>query len=242
MPWFWPAKKTPMPVSDDALAPDTPFCAIGDVHGCASLLEKMLETTQHMSKLIFVGDYIDRGPDSAAVLRQLFALSLSEPSRVICLMGNHEDMLLRFMDNPEDEGPRWLRHGGVETLKSFGVTGTNDLRQLRNDLAAAMGNDLLLWLKGLPAMWQSGNVAVVHAGADPLRIMSEQDPQTLIWGHAAFQAQPRVDGIWVVHGHTIVPSPHVKNRQIAIDTGAYKTGILSAAEINIGAVSIHRVK
>lgn len=99
-------------------APAEPVCVIGDVHGCFALLEQLLAQLPADHRIILAGDYIDRGVDSAQVLRFLQA----QPG-LTCLMGNHEDMLLRFLQDPEREGPRWIRNGGQETLQSFGIDG-----------------------------------------------------------------------------------------------------------------------
>lgn len=217
-------------------APDTPFVAIGDIHGRADLLTRLLPRLPDLP-IICVGDYIDRGDHSADVLRLL----LDRPE-IICLSGNHEDMLLRFVDTPEREGGRWLLHGGMQTVASFGLAGISpsargkELVKLRNSLVEAMGQEMLTWLRDLPTLWQSGNVAVLHAGADPSRPLDTQKPQTLQWGHAAFLKTPRTDGMWVVHGHTVVDAPNANDGRIAIDTGAYATDRLTAVIIEPGQV------
>ena len=222
---------------DAPLAPEQPFCVIGDLHGSLAPLQRLCarldrELAPEVPR-IFVGDYIDRGEDSAAVLRHLHAGA--ENTAQICLRGNHEDMLLNFLDSPARAGPRWLRHGGLQTLSSFGLgyvaqTAPADAwEDLRAQLQTVMGPELLEWLRGLPLFWQSGNVAVTHAGADPATPLNAQTAQHLIWGHPDFTTTPRRDGHWVVHGHTIVDSPQVSAGRIAVDTGAYATGRLTAA-------------
>ncbi|QPM92567.1 metallophosphoesterase family protein [Pseudooceanicola algae] len=239
----------PTPLSFDApRAPDRAFCAIGDIHGRDDLLERMLErlgqTLPEDAPMIFVGDYIDRGEKSAQVLRQLHALqtgptsgdpSGATPREVICLMGNHERMMLDFLDSPARHGPRWNRYGGLQTMASFGLGFVSDnageeawIKQ-RDQLRTALGPDLESWLTKLPLHWSSGNVTVVHAAADPALPIPEQSSQTLLWGHEAFETTPRGDGQWIVHGHTIVDMPHETAGRIAVDTGAYATGRLTAA-------------
>jgi serine/threonine protein phosphatase 1 len=88
------------------------------------------------------------------------------------------------------------------------------------------------WLKSRPASWQTGNVAVVHAGADPTVPIYDQSVKTLYWGHSDFTKKRRRDGVWVVHGHTIVDAPEILRERIAIDTGAYATGRLSAVHVD----------
>lgn len=220
------------------IAPDAPFYVIGDVHGQASLLDSLLDRLDPALMVVLVGDCIDRGEHSARVLR-----TLSVRPRTRCLRGNHEAMLQAFLEDPQKQGPRWLRQGGLQTLASFGIAGVTPsttgsrLDDAATQLRHAMGEDLIRWLAALPDRYISGNVAVVHAGADPGTDLVKQDSATLIWGHADFLRQPRRDGIWVVHGHTIVPAPSVRDGRIAIDTGAYVTGTLTAALIAGGRVS-----
>ena len=132
----------------DPVAPPQSFIAVGDVHGRADLLEKFLQNAPDVP-LIFVGDYIDRGDHSADVLRILQA----RPD-ITCISGNHERMLLQFLQDPESEGPRWLRYGGLQTLASFGIAGIAEstsgskLTQVRNDLADLMGEGLITCLQG----------------------------------------------------------------------------------------------
>ncbi len=216
--------------------PVRPLYAIGDIHGRDDLLSQLLERIAEDARgqphdLVLVGDYVDRGESSAAVLHRLRALDASD--HVTCLMGNHEAMLLEFLDAPERSGRRWIRNGGLQTLASFGVGGVTEtangdrMAGIRDQLRAAMG-DTESWLRGLKTRFQSGNVLVVHAGADPRHPVDEQEEKTLLWGHPAFHAQPRQDGIWVVHGHTVVDTASARDGRISIDTGAYATGCLTA--------------
>jgi serine/threonine protein phosphatase 1 len=214
------------------IVPQTSFVALGDIHGRHDLLMRFLDT-EPAHQIICVGDYIDRGDHSADVLRTLHA----RPD-IICLSGNHEEMMLNFLDAPAKHGNRWLRYGGLQTMASFGVYGVTEasrseaLTSARDKLANAMGDDLITWVRTRLARWQSGNVAVVHAGADPTVAIEDQATRTLYWGHPDFEKKQREDGVWVVHGHTIVDEAHATNGRIAIDTGAYATGVLTAAVID----------
>jgi serine/threonine protein phosphatase 1 len=220
-------RNTP-PIPDPA--PDMPVAIIGDIHGRSDLLRKALAA--NTVKTICVGDYIDRGEDSAGVLRHL-----QTRDDVTCLMGNHEEMLLNFLDDPARHGPRWMRYGGLQTLMSFGVTGASEtsaaaaLEMARDVLVEQMGDDLIAWLRARPNVYQSGNIVVTHAGADPARSIEDQDAQILRWGHPDFEKTARTDGNWIVHGHVIVDAPTQENGRINLDTGAYATGRLSAAHI-----------
>ncbi len=224
-----------------AIAPEQAFCAIGDIHGCADLLSIALRQASDLP-VVCVGDYVDRGDHSAEVLYMLH-----DRPDVICLSGNHEQMMLRFIEDPEKYGGRWLRYGGLQTLSSFGVEGVDTFSEgermciARDQLVAAMGNPILDWLRSMPSMWRSGNVTVVHAGADPLATIEEQKPEHLHWGHPDFHTLRRSDGIWVLHGHTIVDAPMIANGRIAIDTGAYATGRLTMAFVRPDGVTFETV-
>ena len=224
------AAKTMSPAEREfpPIAVDRPFAAIGDVHGCDDLLGRLLDKLADEApdaELVFVGDYIDRGAQSAKVLRRLMELDGAS-----FLLGNHERMFMEFIDDPEGKGARWLDYGGVQTLAAFGVSGSiNDPSGLRDDVAEAMGGDMIEWIKKLALTYANGNVFAVHAAAHPEEPVNEQTEDVLIWGHPKFGNQARQDGFWVVHGHTIVDAPQVSQGIVSIDTGAYATGCLSAA-------------
>ena len=220
--------------------PDPPLCLIGDLHGRADLLELMLariaaEARGAEAHLVFVGDLIDRGPDSAGVLRLIHGLCQADPQRVTCLMGNHERMLMDFLDAPAARAKRWLQAGGVETLHSFGLSlrlpeglaPARHFADLALSLRAALQPDLLPWLTGLPLYWQGEGLAVVHAAALPDMPMASQPEAALLWGQSG-SAAPRPDGLWLAHGHVIVPRVQITPGRIALDTGAYRSGRLSA--------------
>lgn len=234
----------PEPATFDApLAPDGAFFAVGDVHGCfeqmTTLLGKMQESDPDLP-VVFVGDYVDRGERSAEVLRKLGELQAEPAARVHCLAGNHEEMMLNFLDDPERSGERWLRYGGLQTLASFEVApakGADGMRQTRDRLVDAMGDQMISWMRALPTIWQSGNVAVIHAAADPFSPMNVQSRQHLLWGHPEYESVPRADGVWTVHGHTIVDAPGAKDGRISIDTGAFATGRLTAARVSAEGVT-----
>lgn len=211
------------------IVPGAPFTAFGDIHGCLDLLTRGLE--QSDGQIVCVGDYVDRGPNSAGVL----ALLQTRPD-IICLMGNHEDMLLSFLDDPLTHGPRWLTFGGALTLDSYGVSQKGTATQMRDALRMAMGPKTERWLRALPSYWQSGNVVVTHAGADPGQPIETQAPQVLRWGHPKFRTRRRNDGLWVLCGHVVVDTPQAKHGIIEIDTGAFRTGQLTLARIKAGGV------
>lgn len=235
-----PAVRASVPF-DAPLAPEEAFFAIGDVHGCLSQLGKLLleiDKRDNAPKIVCLGDMIDRGDHSAGVLQLLLALSREMGDQLVCLRGNHEQMMLRFLEDPDRYESRWLSHGGLQTLASFGVSrsGKRDPEGLRDRLLDAMGDDMVNWLRDLPSQWQTGNVATVHAAADPALPMNFQSTQVLAWGHPDFFRVNREDSIWVVHGHTITEEATALDGRISVDTGAYVNGRLTAAHIYPGGV------
>lgn len=237
----WDRRQIPAQVASVFNAPFRPECAfavIGDVHGRADLLAQigtLIEDLPGDVPLVCVGDYIDRGDDSRAVLEMLYGKTLTARRDVICLKGNHEAMCLDFLDGRPGAGRSWVRHGGLQTMASFGVSGVGpgsgraDFARARDALALAMGDSLIEWMRALPLSWSSGNIHVVHAAADPDLGMEAQPEQTLLWGHPEFLHRSRGDGQWIIHGHTIMDHPVIESGRIAIDTGAYATGRLTAA-------------
>ncbi len=209
-------------------------CVIGDVHGRRDLLKRLLDRIAAElpdAVVVTVGDYVDRGPDSRGVLDLL-----GGQRDVVALRGNHEDMMLSFLDAPVEEGPLWLFNGGVQTLESYGITGVSerspapDLARASAALTRALG-PRRMWLDQLPLTWSTGNLLVSHAGADPSRAPDDQEAADVLWGHPNFGKVRRRDGIWVVHGHWIVERPFVAGGRIATDTGAWFSDRLTAAVI-----------
>ncbi|MFQ5623783.1 MAG: metallophosphoesterase family protein [Paracoccaceae bacterium] len=231
----------------DQPPPDTgrPVIAVGDIHGRDDLLRAMLARIEDSAKgaetpppeLVFLGDYVDRGEDSAAVLRRLMALQREGSFKTVCLMGNHERMLLDFLTDAS-AGPLWLHNGGLQTMLSFGVGGPRSLRpdgaeldRMRRELADRLGPDTTGFLTGLPLSHRAGNVFFCHAGADPGKPVDEQPERELLWRRPRAGEPPRSDGLWVVHGHTPADEPIAANGRIAIDTGAYFSGKLTAVRL-----------
>jgi len=231
-------KFSPTPAFTAPLAPDQPVFVIGDLHGCARQmwdLQAQMQEHDPEAHQVYVGDYVDRGDHSKEVLHALY--DLQDTPNVTCLRGNHEDMMLWFLQDPAAKGAHWLRYGGLNTLGSFGITGISansdaaTYAATAQKLKAALGPQLLDWLETRPLSWESGNLTVVHAGTDPTLPMTFQQEQTLKWGHPDFLTTTRRDGIWVAHGHTIVDEASATRGRIAVDTGAYATGRLTAAYI-----------
>ena len=246
---FWFRKRPAEPVSDTGLQPDGPVVAIGDIHGCDALLARLLDRIATLvspeAPIVCVGDYVDRGEDSARVLERLHRVQRARGAAcLVCLRGNHDQMVLDFLDDPVGAGPRWVRYGGLQTLASYNVSGLpanpsdRDWRAARDRLRAALPAEIEAWLRGLPLRWQSGNVFICHAGADPRAPLDAQDEATLLWGHPDFPTTRRKDGMWVVHGHTIVGESRAEDGRLPVDTGAFATGRLTAALIVPGKVQL----
>lgn len=178
-----------------------PTYAIGDIHGCADALTRLLaEIERHRDgrprKLVFLGDYVDRGPESAAVIRILRECREAEPDAVTCLMGNHEAMML---DAYRDAlgASAWIDNGGDATLAAFGVEDPEDLP-----------HGVLAWLSALPTVHADARHYYVHAGFRPGQAGIDPDVATRLWIRAPFITEDYDFGRHVVHGHT----PQTKGR------------------------------
>lgn len=232
------------------LAIDRTTYAIGDIHGRADLLDRMIDLIQSDEaqhgegpiSVIFLGDYIDRGYQSRQVLERLSELPEATGWDVRFLRGNHEALLQAFFDDPVQAAPRWFRNGGLETLLSYEVGGASAtthetvLVEIRDRLAEKIA-PVLPWLSQLLPCYQTGNVFFGHAGADPAWPLDRQPEHALLWGVPSFLDTPRTDSTWVVHGHYITDAPVLTPTRIGIDTGAYYSGRLTAARIATGSVT-----
>lgn len=225
------------------IEPKKTVYAIGDIHGCESLLEQLLglidkdieETNAQNVHLVFLGDYVDRGDHSAEVLSRIFEITTEHKEATTCLRGNHEQMMLDFLTTPIESGARWLRNGGLQTLASYRIGGVSEqatpeqLLQARDALKEALPAEHEAWLRRMPLTWKSGNIVCVHAGMDPNLGVDMQNENNCIWGHRDFLRAPRQDGNWVVFGHITTEEPEARDGRISVDTGAYFSGRLTAA-------------
>lgn len=212
--------------------------AIGDIHGSADLLDQMLaaitqdcETlTDGRARLVFLGDYIDRGPDSPGVLDRLIALKASGvPS--IYLKGNHEDELLGFLDNPSDH-VHWLEWGGEETLENYGVRAgaARDVVDIAADLRAAIPPAHVNFLNALEIRHEVGDYLFVHAGIKPGVPIDEQTDYDQMWIRGEFhrtEPEQRPDKV-IIHGHQSAKKVVDKGWRVCVDTGAVWNGTLTA--------------
>lgn len=197
--------------------------AIGDIHGCIDLLDALLDRIEaHANgrerRIVFLGDYIDRGPDSAAVLRTISRLQWSEPDHVTCLMGNHERMLLDTLVS-EDSALHWLANGGEATLDSFGAREVADLPR-----------SILDWIEGLPTLHADAAHWYVHAGLRPGVPALDSDDHDRLWIREPFLDLDHDFGRHVVHGHTPQRNgrPERLRYRTNLDTGAVYGGSLTA--------------
>jgi serine/threonine protein phosphatase 1 len=158
-------------------------------------------------------------------------------------MGNHERMMLDFLDDPDRHGARWITAGGDATLASFQISpwARAPMPHLAAQLREALTPDLETWIKTLPLYWQSGNVAATHAGASPDQGLEEQPAHRLLWGAKRRSEGPRQDGLYIVQGHTIVAHAGLERGRVMIDTGAWRSGRLSAAWFDVTGLSFIEV-
>ena len=211
--------------------------AIGDIHGHLDLLDQVLARIDaHLADNpisqpieVFLGDYVDRGPQSRVVLDRL--IERSHTHRTIFLKGNHEVLLATFPTDPNilDE---WRKYGGLETLMSYGLKPSAKRSPSQYpELAAALEHALPQshrdFLSELKTHFVCGDYFFVHAGVRPnvsLHLQSEND---LLWIRDDFLKYEKPFDKIIVHGHTPVPAPEIRSNRINIDTGAYATGKLT---------------
>lgn len=247
-----PDHEAPPSVFTAPIEPNRTLYVVGDIHGRADLLAQMLaqlaEVREPDSDLVFVGDIVDRGDDSATVLSVIKDLTEDPANAAHCLMGNHEKMLLDFLDEPAVKGTRWLQNGGLQTLMSFGLRQVTErandevLAAARDVFAECLPRETQAWLRELPLRFSSGNVSVVHAAADPEVPVDQQSARVLLWGHGKFTESFRTDGQWIVHGHTITEEPYAVSGRINVDTGAFATGRLTCVRISANDVGFLTVQ
>jgi serine/threonine protein phosphatase 1 len=215
--------------------------AIGDVHGRADLLQSLLtvvdvdldRSAPERAIQVFLGDYIDRGPQSRAVLDLLIRRSQSHET--VCLKGNHEVFLLDVLKDPA-KLQVWRHYGGLLTLMSYGVTPTmnptaEEQVKLIEALQRALPPEHLAFLKQLPTSFSCGDFFFVHAGVRPGVSLDRQNEQDLLWIRDEFLNSDERYAKYIVHGHTPVSAPDIRPNRINIDTGAYATGNLTLLTI-----------
>lgn len=208
--------------------------AIGDIHGRSDCLDQMIlmidadcaASPPQACRIVFLGDYTDRGPDSKGVMDRL--VRMSARPEVVCLKGNHDDWLEAFLHHPE-EGDHFLYWGGRETLASYGVDVSSDRSndELARDLARAMPVEHRRFLARLRYRHMEGDYFFCHAGVRPGIPLDEQDPQDLMWIRGEFHAVESSWGKVIVHGHTPQAQVDIRRNRINVDTRAFDSGTLS---------------
>ena len=198
--------------------------AVGDIHGSIDKLKALLAACREHAagrpaRFVFLGDYIDRGPDSAGVIRFMMRLQDELGADLIALMGNHEAWALESVHrlNPS---PSWLRNGGTATLQSYGVTSVGELPR-----------EHLNWLSSLRLSFDDGRRFFVHAGVDPEKPLDAQETADLLWIREPFLTDARDYGRLIVHGHTPLETgtPDLRANRLNLDTAAVFGGPLTAA-------------
>lgn len=215
--------------------------AVGDVHGRADLLEKMhaailkdsLDVPAERKVVVYLGDYVDRGPASKKVVDVLLDRPLKGFERVH-LMGNHEAFLIEFLNDLE-AGPGWFFNGGLATLASYGVkVGKFDelsyevLQRVQEEFKKKLPESHLDFYKTLEFSRTEGDFFFVHAGIRPGVPLDNQTDEDMLWIREEFLGCEDDFGKVIVHGHTITWEPEVKSNRIGIDTGAFASGVLTA--------------
>lgn len=224
--------------SAPAAPPGLRLYAVGDVHGRLDLLTRLGELiSADLAKAegieagaVFLGDYVDRGPDSAGVLEMLSAGGF--PIRHVALRGNHEEIMLKFLED-ENVLDSWRKYGGMETLHSYGVSVADVMRgsgydRARESLIRALPPAHLEFLRSTSPCVEFGDYFFAHAGAKPGVPLERQVPDDLLWIREEFLRNEGSFGKIVVHGHTPVERPDERPNRVNIDTGAYASGRLTA--------------
>lgn len=216
---------------------------VGDIHGRLDLLERLLDKIHddianrppRKVLLVFVGDLIDRGPNSAQVVERLRTYSHAGV-RTIFLLGNHEEVLLRILAGEADLITKWRWFGGSECLESYGVDAAK-LAELSDEDAlevvrGAIPPEHVAFIESFDDSCRFGDFLFVHAGIRPGVEFDQQRQSDLRWIREPFLLDETDHGFVVVHGHTIGAEVEMRPNRIGIDTGAYRSGVLTALAID----------
>lgn len=219
--------------------------AIGDIHGRIDLLDDLLDQIaeddrsrpEAKTSLVFLGDLIDRGAGSRAVVERVMALS-GGPYELICLQGNHEQLLLNAWDGDRSAVPTFHRAGCRATLISYGVSpevyDNWDFDELLRQIRNVIPETHIEFIRQFRHSYRNGDYLFVHAGIRPGVPLAEQRPEDLTWIRHEFTHSDADHGVMVIHGHSIRPEADIRHNRIGIDTGAYASGILTAIALEDG--------
>ena len=222
-----------------AMPEGTRVYAVGDIHGCADLLDLLHEkisddcaTYSGATHIVYLGDFTDRGPNSKGVVeRVLHAFPKGFTPHYV--KGNHDAAVLEFLQAPETYRI-WRSFGGAETLMSYGVRpplfdSVEQMASARDAFRSAMPMEHHAFFLSLSPKVSLGDYLFVHAGVRPGVPIEKQNEQDLLWIRDEFLASSEWLGKVIVHGHTPLPAPVRTSNRISIDTGAYATGVLTSA-------------
>jgi len=236
---FLKNKKSPI-LTSWAVPPDNRLYAIGDIHGRLDLLEQLLAMIDRddagrlpmETTLVFLGDLVDRGPNSAGVVECLRLLAHAKPGTRF-LSGNHEEVFLRAVNDPGLEALKFFcRIGGRETILSYGISEANynamDYEELKATLTARVPQSHVTFLESFEDKIEIGDYLFVHAGIRPGVALDDQRPRDLRWIREPFLDYATQHERMIVHGHTITADIDEHSNRIGIDTGAYASGRLTA--------------
>jgi len=234
---IWNVLASPAQKAKPRIPPHIRIYAVGDIHGRADLLEALFKRIDASVKKhpikhaiqVFLGDYIDRSPNSRDVIEMLIARKPEQA--MICLKGNHESYALQFLDDPSVLS-EWMQAGGIHTLLSYGVKpSTRGNPRPEHDVArafrAALPESHRQFMQNLELSFTCGGYFFAHAGVRPGIALREQREQDLLWIREDFLLHEEDFGKIIVHGHTPALEPDIRPNRINIDTGAFATGRLT---------------
>lgn len=216
--------------------------AVGDIHGRVDLLEHLLAKIHAdlqrrpaaKTLLVFVGDLVDRGPSSAQVIERLRCYR-RDGVKPVFLLGNHEEVLLRIINGDSSIVGSWLKFGGLQCLQSYGVTLARIRRCSAEEVVdlvrATIPKEHVEFLESFADSCRFGDYLFVHAGIRPGVELDQQSQADLRWIREPFLFDESDHGFVVVHGHTITDEVDERSNRIGIDTGAYRSGVLTALAV-----------
>lgn len=246
-----PETASPAPAVPDGML----LYAVGDIHGEAALLGRMIDAIKADADqvdatarkvVVFLGDYVDRGPASATVISLLASRPVPDFEHHF-LRGNHEQVFLDFLDDPATARD-WLSFGGIATADSYAAEGIGRLgepggiEELADDLRRRLPEEHRNFLQSLNSCVTFGDYFFAHAGIRPQVSLDNQDPRDLIWIREPFLSWRRPHPKVIVHGHSIEAGPVLGGVRIGVDTGAYATGVLTALVLRGAEQRILQVK
>lgn len=208
---------------NDMPPPVPATCVIGDIHGsCQALVALLAKVIPLADTLVFLGDYVDRGPQSQEVVATIIGLQHKKTPRIIPLMGNHDFLFWQYING--GDATVFLQVGGLQTLASYGLHPASS----RQEIDEKIPPEHRTFFRNLPLWWQDAHAIYVHAGLQPGRHLSQQTSQWCLWAREQFLHSDYDFGKPVVFGHTVFDEPFITPTRLGIDTGAVYQGRLTA--------------